>query len=78
MALKNKWQAMGLPELRMIMQDWPHVLRQATNDWAKDFAVNVWKRAGNGQWRPTEKQARVMRRLYRELSRNGDEVNLIE
>lgn len=78
MARNDKWEVMDGPTLRRIMQDWPFVMRQATDDWARTFAADIWKHAGNGQWRPTLKQARVMRRLIRELNRDGDEVALIE
>jgi hypothetical protein len=74
----NGRDAMGMPELRKIMRDWPAVLCQATNDWAQTFAADIWKQAGNGQWRPTLKQARVMRRMIRELATNGDTIFLIE
>jgi hypothetical protein len=70
--------AMGGPELRSLMRDWPSIMRQASDVWAQDFAAQIWKRAGDGQWRPTTKQARVMRRLAREFVDATDEVVLIE
>lgn len=74
------WGAMDGPELRKIMLHWPHVLRQATDDWARSFALDIWRLSGNGRWRPTLKQARVMRRMIRDLppGEAGDEVQLIE
>ena len=76
----TRWQAMDKPELRKIIHDWPSVMRQATDPWAQRFAQDVWKKSGNGQWRPTLKQARVMRRMIRDLppGEAGDEVQLIE
>lgn len=66
------------PELRGLMQDWPSVMRQATDDWAQGFSADIWKLAGNGQWRPTKKQARIMRRMIRELNNETDDVTLTE
>lgn len=74
----KKWEAMTGRELRRIMEDWPSVMRQATDDWAKTFAADIWKLSGNGQWRPTAKQAKNMRRMIRELCRETDEVILVE
>lgn len=59
-------------ELRKIMRIWPSVMRQATDDWAQDFAQGVWQRSGNGQWRPTLRQAAVMRRMIRQLPDDQD------
>lgn len=75
-----KWEAMNGPELRKIMLQWPHVMGLATDDWARTFALDVWKCSGNGRWRPTLRQARVMRRMIRELppGEAGGEVKLIE
>ena len=74
----DKWEAMNARELRAIMLEWPNVMRQATAEWAKTFANNIWKLSGNGRWRPTLKQARIMRRMLRELRSEGDDVCLIE
>jgi hypothetical protein len=79
MARKTDWEAMDGPSLRKIMQDWPSVMRQATDPWAQDFARDVWKRSGDGQWRPTLKQARIMRKMIRQLTDlSGDDPILIE
>lgn len=69
---QNRWDAMRAGELRKIMGIWPSVMRQASDDWAQDFAQNVWKRSGNGQWRPTLRQAAVMRRMIRQLPDEQD------
>lgn len=74
----NSWEAMNGRELRKIIQDWPFIMRQATDPWAQSFAADIWKHAGNGQWRPTLKQARIMRRMIRQLNRDTDDVILIE
>ena len=78
MARASMREAIDRTELRMMMRDWPAVMRQATDEWAQVFSADIWKLAGNGQWRPTLRQSKVMRRLWRELSRDGDEVILIE
>ena len=64
---------MDAKELRKLILDWPHVMRCATDDWARKFAFDMWAHAANGRWRPTLKQARVMRRMIRELNRKADD-----
>ncbi|MGQ0609994.1 MAG: helix-turn-helix transcriptional regulator [Paracoccaceae bacterium] len=54
-------EAMAGRELRRVIMDWSLVMRQATDDWAKTFAADIWKLSGNGQWRPTAQQAKVMK-----------------
>ena len=53
-------------ELNRLLNQWPTVMRTATDDWAKEFAFSIWNQSGDKNWQPTFKQTRVMRTLARE------------
>lgn len=67
--MRNRWRAMESAELRNIMRRWPLVMQGITDDWALNFAANIWENAANGQWRPTVKQAKTMRKFIVDLGR---------
>ena len=67
-------------ELKKVINDWPNVLRLATDPWAQEFAAKVWAQSGNPNWRPSLPQSRVMRKMVSQLPKKGEgeEVILIE
>lgn len=70
--------AMERRELRKILELWPHVMRQATDDFVIRFSQDIWKHTGDQNWRPTQRQAQVMRKLATELNHENDDCELIE
>lgn len=62
---------------------WPMVLRRvmadSADDWLKGFVRSIARHGKRASWRPTRKQAQIMRRLAAELGTVPDrEVELIE
>lgn len=61
---------------------WPGVLRRVMvegDDWAKGFAKSIARNGKRPAWRPTAKQAWIMRRLVAELGTAPEQiVELIE
>lgn len=55
-------------EIGALLDAWPHIMREASDPWASDFAMSIWRQSGEPRWAPTLKQLRVMRRLARELN----------
>ncbi len=60
---------------------WPRVMRRAMaqdgDEWLKGFVRSIARHAKRAAWRPTFKQAQLMRRLVAELS-DGPEPDLFE
>ena len=54
-------------ELKQIMDSWPLLMSQTTDPWALKFTADIWELAVSPKWRPTLKQAQVMRQLHREI-----------
>lgn len=66
-------------ELRRLMQEWPVVMRRASDARAQDFAFSIWKQSGEERWQPTLRQLRMMRRMVRDLcAQPADEIELME
>ena len=61
---------------------WPRVIRRAMRDgdeWARGFARSIARHGKRRSWRPSPKQAHIMRRMVSELATApGDELELIE
>lgn len=61
---------------------WPKVLRTAmtgTDDWLKSFARSIARNGKRASWRPSEKQAGIMRRLVADMGAPAEpELTLIE
>lgn len=60
---------------------WPQVLRRAmagTDDWLKSFARSIARHGKRPKWRPSPKQAYLMRRLVDDLRGAEPELSLIE
>lgn len=59
---------------------WPMVLRRAmggADEWQKNFCRSIARHGKRAAWRPTSKQAYLMRKLIADLS-NEAEPQLIE
>ncbi|MFW2543848.1 hypothetical protein ACN2XU_14490 [Primorskyibacter sp. 2E107] len=73
---------MTASELDELMYRWPTVLRHVmagTDEWLKGFARSVAKHGKRAAWRPTAKQAQIMRRLVSELDTAPEQdIELIE
>jgi hypothetical protein len=58
---------------------WPMVLRRtmasAADDWIKGFVRSVARHGKRRNWRPTARQAQIMRRLVSELGTAPDTDN---
>ncbi len=70
-------------ELDQIMiHSWPMVLRRVmsgdADEWLKGFVRSIARHGKRAAWRPTPKQAQIMRRLVSELGTAPDDVSLIE
>jgi hypothetical protein len=54
----------------ILTHHWPLVLRATmagTDEWLKGFAKSVARQAKRPSWRPTARQAQIMRRLVSEM-----------
>lgn len=61
---------------------WPRVMRRAMRDgdeWAQGFAKSIARHGKRPSWRPSPKQAHIMRRMINDLATApDDELELIE
>ncbi|WP_238367634.1 hypothetical protein [Mesobacterium pallidum] len=62
---------------------WPAVLRRVmadgSDEWVQGFAKSIARQGKRPGWRPTPKQAWIMRRLVADLAAGaGDTLELIE
>ncbi|WP_321830669.1 hypothetical protein [Thalassovita sp.] len=61
---------------------WPRVMRRAMRDgdaWAQGFAMSIARHGKRQSWRPSTKQARIMRRMVNDLATvPNEELELIE
>lgn len=61
---------------------WPKVLRRAmggTDEWVKSFARSIARHGKRAAWRPSPKQAHLMRKLVADLDNAPEpELSLIE
>ncbi|KPN62095.1 hypothetical protein SAMN04488527_1296 [Aliiroseovarius crassostreae] len=61
---------------------WPRVMRRAMRDgdeWAQGFAKSIARHGKRQSWRPSPKQAHIMRRMINDLATApDDELELIE
>lgn len=61
---------------------WPRVMRRAMHDgdeWGQGFAKSIARQGKRPSWRPSPKQAHIMRRMVNDLATPpDDELELIE
>ena len=69
---------MSTRNLEELIFQMPTVERRATDPWVKSFAASILKQRRRRNWRPTEKQVAIMRRLVAELFGEPDELIVIE
>ncbi|MCB1349304.1 MAG: hypothetical protein KDK11_11935 [Maritimibacter sp.] len=74
---------MTAQELDEILYRWPTVLRRVmadgSDEWVRGFAKSIARHGKRRAWRPTFKQAQIMRRLVAELGTGSQgELELIE
>ena len=66
----------------ILIHSWPMVLRRVmsedADEWLKGFVRSIARHGKRAAWRPTPKQAQIMRRLVSELGTAPDDVSLIE
>lgn len=66
----------------IMVHSWPMVLRRVmsenSDEWIKGFVRSIARHGKRAAWRPTPKQAQIMRRLVSELGTAPDDVRLIE
>lgn len=58
-------------EMTEIIKGWPQVIANVGDD-QRGFALSIMKKRSNPQWWPSEKQAEVMRRLWKERAVDSD------
>ena len=66
------------PELERALFHWHAVIRQAPRGWAKEFALSIQRNQRRRNWKPTQKQSQIMRRMVADLFPNHDMGELIE
>lgn len=61
---------------------WPCVLRRVMagdgDEWARGFARSISRHGKRPSWKPSAKQASIMRQMVQELSAPAGELELIE
>lgn len=60
---------------------WPKVLRRAEasgDDWAKGFARSIARHGKRAEWRPSQKQVWLMRRMVWEIRDSAEDFSVIE
>jgi len=61
---------------------WPRVLRRVMtsdgDDWERGFARSIARHGKRLDWKPSRKQAWIMRRMVQELFETDDEMELID
>ena len=61
---------------------WPRVLRRVMapdgDEWARGFARSIARQSKRRDWKPSPKQAWIMRRMVQELFETDEELELIE
>jgi hypothetical protein len=67
----------------IITVHWPRVLRRVmadgSDEWAKGFVKSIARHGKRPGWRPSSKQAWIMRRMVAELgTEEGEQMELIE
>lgn len=66
----------------IMIHSWPMVLRRImaedTDEWLKGFVRSIARHGKRAAWRPTTKQAQIMRRLVSELGTAPDDARLFE
>lgn len=70
-------------DLERLLYHWPTVVHRTTDVRRRQFALSIRKRARSKDWWPSQKQARVMRRMVDKLfasstSGKGEGSHLIE
>ena len=65
-------------ELERTLFHWPAVIDRAPDGWAKGFAKNIDKSSRKRGWRPTQRQAQVMRNMVSDLFIGSDVKEFIE
>jgi len=67
---------------KILTLHWPRVMRRAMRDgdeWAQGFAKSIARHGKRPSWRPSLKQASIMRRMINDLATApDDELELIE
>ncbi len=67
------------PELERALHHMPAVAERATNTWAAGFARSIIRQSRRPGWKPTPKQATILRRLLAEFFADaGDDAPVIE
>lgn len=67
----------------MMTLDWPKVIRRAMregDDWARGFALSIARHAKQPSWRPSPKQAALMRSMVTEARQRpeGGDIEVVE
>ncbi|WP_421904642.1 hypothetical protein [Mameliella sp.] len=60
-------------ELERLLFYMPTVAERATNTWAQSFATSIVRQSRRRNWRPSQKQLSMMRRLVAEMFAHGNE-----
>ena len=63
-------------ELDRIMTQWGAVISHADDEWSRGFALNIKRCARRPSWRPSVKQAALMRQAVASLHEVGETVRI--
>jgi len=67
---------------RILTLDWPLIVRRVMagdgDEWTKGFVLSIARQGKRPTWRPTAKQAGIMRRLIAEHRQASDDIEVIE
>ena len=69
---------MNGPELERVLFHWHAVIKATPRGWAKDFALSIQRNQRRRNWKPTAKQAQIMRTMVADLFSGSDARELIE
>lgn len=58
---------MNASEIERALFHWPTVVRLAPNGWAQDFARSIAAQSRRRGWKPSKKQAEIMKGMVNEL-----------
>ncbi|SLN20097.1 hypothetical protein ROJ8625_00714 [Roseivivax jejudonensis] len=69
---------MSVRNIEELLFQMPTVQRRASDEWARTFAASIMKQSRRRNWRPSEKQEAIMRRLVSEIFGEPEDLVVIE
>lgn len=66
------------PELERALFHWHAVIKATQRGWERGFALSIQRNQRRRNWKPTSKQAQIMRTMVADLFTGSDARELIE